>query len=204
MKVVPPYYDHPAFIDAFCDVARPILEDQQPDKVLMSFHGIPQRHVRTVFDGQPERDLLGIDGAGGDHCLEKPDCCAEICPANRNCYSAHCYATARALASRLELSPGSWEVSFQSRLGRDPWLFPYTDFRIEELPGEGIEKLAVFSPAFTADCLETVEEIGLRAREDFLAAGGKELRLIPSLNAESSWAEAVLSITADTALANEV
>ena len=78
------------------------------------------------------------------------------------------------------------------------------DFRIEELPGEGIEKLAVFSPAFTADCLETVEEIGLRAREDFLAAGGKELRLIPSLNAESSWAEAVLSITADAALANEV
>ncbi|MCH2582692.1 MAG: ferrochelatase, partial [Planctomycetes bacterium] len=163
----------------------------------------PQRHVRTVFKGQPERELRGVDGAGGDHCLEKPDCCAEICPANRNCYSAHCYATARALAAGLELSPGSWEVSFQSRLGREPWLEPYTDFRIEELPGEGIEKLAVFSPAFTADCLETVEEIGIRAREDFLAAGGKELRLIPSLNAESSWVEAVLRIVADSTLANE-
>tara|TARA_B100001167_G_C16760319_1_gene301006 strand:- start:438 stop:1517 length:1080 start_codon:yes stop_codon:yes gene_type:complete len=204
VKVVPPYYDHPAFIDAFCDVARPILADQRPDKVLMSFHGIPQRHVRTVFKGQPERDLLGVDGAGGDHCLEKPDCCAEICPANRNCYSAHCYATARSLAAGLELSPGSWEVSFQSRLGREPWLEPYTDFRIEELPGEGVEKLAVFSPAFTADCLETVEEIGLRARDDFLAAGGKDLRLIPSLNAESSWVEAVVRIVADTTLANEV
>ncbi|MEC9348233.1 MAG: ferrochelatase, partial [Planctomycetota bacterium] len=200
----PPYYDHPAFIDAFCDVARPILADQRPDKVLMSFHGIPQRHVRKVFKGQPERELLGVDGAGGDHCLEKPDCCAEICPANRNCYSAHCYATARSLAAGLELSPGSWEVSFQSRLGREPWLEPYTDFRIEELPGEGVEKLAVFSPAFTADCLETVEEIGLRARDDFLAAGGKDLRLIPSLNAESSWVEAVVRIVADTTLANEV
>ena len=199
IKVAPPYYDHPDFIEAFCEVARPVLDDLRPDKVLMSFHGIPQRHVRTVFDGLPERELLGLDGAGGDHCLQKPDCCSEICPANRNCYSAHCHATARALAARLELGPEQWEVSFQSRLGRDPWLVPYTDFRIEELPGEGIEKLAVLSPAFTADCLETVEEIGIRADEDFRAAGGKELRLVPSLNSEDCWVQAIERILDDTA-----
>ncbi|MEC7922099.1 MAG: ferrochelatase, partial [Planctomycetota bacterium] len=145
-----------------------------------------------------ERELLGLDGAGGDHCLQKPDCCSEICPANRNCYSAHCYATARALAENLELGPEQWEVSFQSRLGRDPWLVPYTDFRIKDLPGEGVEKLAVFSPAFTADCLETVEEIGIRADEDFRAAGGKELRLIPSLNSEDCWVQAISRILDDT------
>jgi len=199
IKVVPPYYTHPAFIEAFCGVARPVLEDLQPDKVLMSFHGIPQGHVKTVFDGQPERELLGLDGAGGDHCLEKPDCCAEVCYANRNCYSAHCYATARALGAELELAPDSWEVSFQSRLGRDPWLVPYTDFRIEELPGEGVEKLAVLSPAFTADCLETLEEIGIRAEEDFRAAGGKELRLVPSLNSEPAWIRAIVRIISDFA-----
>lgn len=198
IRVALPYYDHPAFIGAFCDVARPVLEDMGPDKVLMSFHGIPQRHVRTVFDGQPERDLLGSDGAGGNHCLQAQDCCAEICSANRNCYSAQCYATARALAGGLDLAPGSWEVSFQSRLGRAPWLMPYTDFRIGELPAEGVEKVAVFCPAFTADCLETIEEIGIRAQEDFRAAGGKELRLIPSLNAEDSWARAIARILADT------
>ena len=203
IRVIPPYYDHPAFIEPFCEVAGPVLEDLEPDKVLMSFHGIPQRHVRTVFDGRPERELLGTDGAGAGHCLEKPDCCAEICTANRNCYSAHCYATARALAEKLELGPDRWELSFQSRLGRDPWLVPYTDVRIEELPGEGVEKLAVFSPAFTADCLETVEEIGIRAREDFLAAGGKELRLIPSLNSEPAWAEGVLRIVADHVAADQ-
>ncbi len=198
IRVAPPYYDHPAFIGAFCDVARPILDELQPDRVLMSFHGVPQRHVRTVFPGRPERDLLGTDGAGGDHCLQSRDCCAEICPANRNCYSAHCYATARALAAGLELGPEGWEVSFQSRLGRKPWLTPYTDFRIEELPAEGVEKVAVFCPAFTADCLETIEEIGIRADEDFRAAGGKELRLIPSLNSEATWVRAIAQIIDDT------
>ena len=199
IRVAPPYYDHPAFIGAFCETARPLLDDFKPDKTLMSFHGIPQRHVRTVFAGQPERDLVGTDGAGGDHCLEKEDCCAAICPANRNCYSAQCYATARALAAGLGLAPQNWEVSFQSRLGRDPWLLPYTDLRIKELPGEGVEKVAVFCPAFTADCLETIEEIGIRADEDFHAAGGKELRLIPSLNSEASWVRAIPRILADTA-----
>lgn len=178
---IPAFFDHPAFIEAFRAVAQPVLEDMQPDKVVLSFHGIPERHVRKSDETSEQ-----------SHCLEKPDCCASICDANRNCYRAQCYGTARALAVALELD--NYEVTFQSRLGKDPWIKPYTDIRLEEIPNEGVESVAVLCPAFVADCLETIEEIGMRAVEDFTAAGGKDLRLVPSLNATDAWADAVHQI----------
>ncbi len=90
----------------------------------------------------------------------------------------------------------NWSVSFQSRLGRRPWIQPYTDERLDQLPREGVENLAVMCPAFVADCLETLEEIGIRAREQFLAAGGKRLTLIPCLNSHDVWVEAVAELVA--------
>jgi ferrochelatase len=182
LQVVPPFYDHPSFLAAFAGRARPLLATLQPDAVLMSFHGLPERHVRKS------------DESGGAHCLRSPDCCERIVSANRNCYRAHCVATARGIATRLGLDSRSYEVTFQSRLGRDPWLHPYTDVRVVELARAGRRKLLVLSPAFVADCLETLEELGMRAREDFLANGGAELVLVPSLNSEEAWVDALVEI----------
>jgi ferrochelatase len=179
IQVVPPYYDHPAFLDALAAVARPQLDALQPDRVLMSFHGLPERQV------------LKSDESGGGHCLRSDSCCEAIVAANRNCYRAQCFATARGVAKRLRLEPRGYAVSFQSRLGRDRWIGPYTQDVINRLAGAGVRKLAVLCPAFTADCLETLEEIGMRAREDFEARGGEELRLVPSLNSEDAWVEAI-------------
>ena len=113
-------------------------------------------------------------------------------PPIRDCYRAQCFATTRALAAALELEAERHSISFQSRLGRIPWIRPYTDQVLPELASRGIRRLAVLCPSFVADCLETLEEIGLRARpRSFRAAGGEPLRLVPALNAHPSWAEAV-------------
>ncbi len=181
LTFVGPFYDDPGFIDAFATQGEPILRSEKPDHVLMSFHGLPERHMRKT-------------DATGRHCLAAPDCCERIVPANRHCYRAQCFATARALAARLALPAGSWSVSFQSRLGRTPWIHPYTDRVILELAAQGKKRLVVFSPAFVADCLETLEEIGMRARHDFIATGGERLTLVPSLNASPTWADAVVRL----------
>jgi ferrochelatase len=177
ITVVPPFYEHPAFIGAFAAVGRPQLEALAPDRVLFSFHGLPERHV--------------IASADPNLCVAKPDCCDHLVDGNRNCYRAQCFATARALAAKLGLASDAWSISFQSRLGRTPWIKPYTDEVIPALAKQGVRKLAVFCPAFVADCLETLEEIGIRARTDFQAAGGETLELMTSLNAEPVWVEAL-------------
>ena len=185
IHVVPPFYDHPAFIAACATIARPVLDDLKPDRIVMSFHGLPERH------------MLKGDDAVGTHCLRRSDCCERITAANRNCYRAHSFATARALAAQLGLTADDYEVAFQSRLGRSPWIKPYTDLRVRKLAREGVKRLAVLSPSFVADCLETIEEIGMRAAADFVAHGGEELRLVPSLNSEPVWIDALLRILAD-------
>jgi ferrochelatase len=184
VTVVPPFYDHPAFLDAFAAVARPVLEESRPDHVLLSCHGLPERQV------------LKSDESGA-HCLRSGDCCDRIVEANRNCYRAQCFATARGLVERLGLPAGRWEVTFQSRLGRDPWIGPPTDARVRELAQRGVRRLAVLCPSFVADCLETLEEIGIRARDDFRAHGGEELRLVPSLNGQDGWVEAVVRLVGE-------
>lgn len=184
ITVVPPFYEDPRFLDAFAAVGRPQMETFKPDHVLMSFHGLPERHIRKSEDGS-------------GHCLVKDDCCAAIGPHNRNCYRAQCFATARGLAARLGLSEDGYTVSFQSRLGRTPWISPYTDVLLDEFPKQGKKRLAVFCPAFVADCLETLEEIGMAAKEQFEGDSDRKLELVPSLNAEPAWVDAVVSILED-------
>jgi ferrochelatase len=178
LELLGPFYDDPDFVGAFAHVARESLAGFGHDHVLISFHGLPERQVRK---GDPS----------GRHCLASLDCCDEVGAVNRFCYRAHCFATARALASSLELPDGSWSVSFQSRLGRDPWLQPYTDRVLQQLGERGVRRVAVLCPAFVADCLETLEEIGLRAREQWRQVGGKELLLVPSLNSHPRWVVAL-------------
>jgi ferrochelatase len=181
LEVVPPFFDHPAFLDAHREVARRATADFGADFTLMSFHGLPERQV------------VKSDRTGGRHCL-RDGCCATMVSSNRYCYRAQCFATARGIAERLGLPEDRWEVTFQSRLGRDPWIRPFTDERVIELARRGTARLAVMSPAFVADCLETLEELAIRAKEDFVANGGGELRLIPSLNSEEVWVDALLEI----------
>ena len=172
------FYDDPGFIAAFAEVARRHISAFRPDYVLFSYHGLPERHMRK-------------SDATGTHCLQSPSCCDAIGPANGNCYRAHCFATTRALVAALGLAPEGHSVSFQSRLGRTPWIHPYTDLVLPELAKAGKKRLAVMSPAFVADCLETVEEIGIRAKEQWRGLGGEDLLLVPSLNAEPAWIAAL-------------
>jgi ferrochelatase len=181
LRVVPPFFDDPVFLDAWVDVARPVLADARADHVLFSFHGLPERHVRK-------------SDASGRHCLQSPGCCDVTVAENRWCYRAQCFSTARSLASRLGIQPEQMSVAFQSRLGRTPWLKPYTDLLLPELASKGVRRLAVLCPAFVADCLETLEEIGIRARADFLRAGGETLTLVPSLNAHPAWVRALVRL----------
>ena len=186
LAVVPAFHDDPGFLDAFAAVARPRLAELAPDHVVFSFHGLPERHMRA---------------AGGAHCLPPEQdryggCCDSLVAANRHCYRAQCVASARGLSARLDLAPDRTTIAFQSRLGRVPWIKPYTDVVVPELVARGAKNIAVMCPAFVADCLETLEEIGLRARA--MVAPAAELTLIPSLNATPRWIEAV----ADLARAN--
>jgi ferrochelatase len=181
LEVVPPFYDHPAFLDACARVAGPVLAAGPADAVLFSFHGLPERQVRKSDES-------------GAHCLASADCCDRIVQANRSCYRAQCFATARALAERLGVPESRRIVCFQSRLGRTPWIKPYTDELLTALPAKGVKRAVILSPAFVADCLETLEELGIRGAASFRAAGGEELRVAPAVNAGDVWADGVVRL----------
>ncbi|CDF83600.1 Ferrochelatase [Pseudomonas knackmussii B13] len=181
LQVLPPFYDEPLYLQALADSARPYLE-QGYDHLLLSFHGLPERHIER-------------SDPSGKHCLKNPDCCQRACgEVLASCYRAQCMRTAEGLARAAGLEAGRWSVGFQSRLGRAKWIEPYTESRLDELAAAGVEKLLVMCPAFVADCIETLEEIGDRGRERFLAAGGKELVLVPCLNDHPAWVRALTEL----------
>ena len=177
ITVQPPYFDSPDYITALVASAKSDL-DGGFDHLLFSFHGIPERHLRK---SDPTHC----------HCLAKENCCEVPSPAHATCYRAQCFKTVAAFVKRAGIPAGKFSVSFQSRLGRDPWLKPYTDFELEKFPQRGIKKLLVICPAFVSDCLETIEEIGMRGRETFIAAGGKEFAQIRCMNEHPLWLSAL-------------
>jgi ferrochelatase len=178
VEVLPPFYAEARFLAALAGLARQRLATFRPDHVLLSYHGLPERQVRAA-------------DPTGAHCLARPDCCDAIGPANRRCYRAQCLATTRGLAAALRLAPGQHSTAFQSRLGRAPWIRPHTDEVLAELTAAGVRRLAVLCPSFVADCLETLEEIGLRARERWRALGGEAFELVPCLNADPAWVRTI-------------
>ena len=177
LTVAPPFYDHPDYIRAMTANASECLK-QDYDHLLFSFHGLPEAHMRVS------------DPTGG-HCLTRPDCCGDGCPVLATCYRAQCFKTVEAIARLASIPKDKHSIAFQSRLGRQPWLKPHTDIVLEELARAGIRKLLVLCPSFVSDCLETLEEIGIRGRESFRAAGGGELTLAPCLNTHPLWITAL-------------
>ena len=184
LSVVPPFFDAPAFLDAAAGVARGVLDEGAFDHVLFSYHGLPERHVKK-------------SDPTGAHCLSDGSCCDAIVDANAMCYRAQCFATTRGLVERLGLDEGGYSTSFQSRLGRDPWIRPFTDEVVDELARAGTKRLAVVCPSFTADCLETLEEIGLAAAQSFVENGGEALELVPCVNADPRWVAGLAQLVRD-------
>lgn len=177
ITVQPPYFDATDYIEALVASAQDTLQTGY-DHLLFSFHGIPERHLR-------KSDTTGC------HCLVNSNCCEVSSPAHATCYRAQCFKTVAAFVAKANVPKGKYSVSFQSRLGRDPWLKPYTDFELAEFPKRGVKRLLVICPAFVSDCLETIEEIGMRGRETFLEAGGKEFAQIPCMNEHPLWTHAL-------------
>ena len=174
-EVVNPFYDEEDYIECLIDAARPYLIEEY-DHLLFSFHGIPEKHL---VKGDPSHS----------HCLSKEGCCERPHPAHATCYRHQCLETVRRFVNQANIPASKYSVSFQSRLGKDPWLQPYTDKTLEALPGRGVKKLLVICPAFVTDCLETLEEIAMEGKESFIEAGGERFHQIPCLNLNKKWVD---------------
>ncbi len=180
IQVCKSFYDDPDFIQAWAQIIKKNTDDFKFDKLIFSYHGLPVRQV------------IKTEGPNC-HC-DHVQPCPKINPDNQFCYRAQCYATTRLISEQLQLKPQQYTVSFQSRLGRTPWIKPYTDHLLNELSAQGCKNIAICCPSFVTDCLETLEEIGIRARAQWQQLGGEELRLIPCLNTEDSWVNALVKL----------
>jgi len=178
LEVKPVFYNDPEYIRVMSENLKEQLEGFDYDHILFSYHGIPERHI---FKGDPT----------GSHCKLDGTCCEVSSEAHKTCYRHQCFETTKGMVKELGLKEGTYRNSFQSRLLKDPWLKPYTDHELEAMPEQGIKKLAVITPAFVADCLETLEEIAMEGKEEFLAFGGEEFRHISCLNESEAWVEVV-------------
>lgn len=172
IKFTSQFFEEELFLETIVDNARKLMGGKEYDHFLFSYHGIPERQITK--------------GAIDDYC-EFGKCCSTLNEKNRYCYRAQCFATTRSLVEKLGLKEGNYSVTFQSRLGKTPWIRPYTDEALVELANDGVKKVLAFSPAFISDCLETTVEVGETYKEDFVEAGGEEWDLVPSLNAEEKW-----------------
>ena len=173
IECVSPYYADDDYITALVESARPYLA-QPHDHLLFSYHGIPIRHLTKADTSQA-------------HCQVVADCCNSCSPVHGTCYKAQITRTTKLFAQKAGLDPAKWSISFQSRLVGEPWISPYTDHLLEELPKAGKKRLLVITPAFVTDCLETLEEIRVEGARNFMAAGGESFTHIPCLNDQPVW-----------------
>lgn len=180
IKMIHHFYDNALFIEAFAAQGKKYDFDAY-DHILFSYHGLPARHLKNA-------DL------SKKHCLQHKDCCAVISEINQHCYRAQCFATTKMITEKLGLTADKFTTTFQSRLGKEVWLEPYTVDVIPQLAKQGKKKLLVFSPAFVADCLETLYEIRTEYLELFEEHGGESITLVESLNSEDKWVEAVCDL----------
>jgi ferrochelatase len=171
------YPDDDLMIKTFAEIGRKYMKTTDFDHVVFSYHGLPERQIRKS----------SVDG----YCQLNSKCCSTYHTKNQFCYRAQCFLTSRKLAEELSLKDEQYSVFFQSRLGKDPWIQPYAEVEINRLASEGIKKILIFSPAFTADCLETSIEVGEEFKELFFEEGGEAWQLVESLNSHDMWVESL-------------
>lgn len=174
ITVVPPFYKHPDYINVLSSSIAEKLDNLDYEHLLFSYHGVPERHIR-------KSDITK------SHCKMDGKCCVTPSDAHQFCYKHQCLETTRLVGEKLGLKEGTFSSSFQSRLGFDPWLKPYTDRTIEKFGIDGMKKMVIVTPAFVSDCLETLEEIAMEGEEIFEEVGGKEFTTIPCLNDREDW-----------------
>lgn len=185
-QTVPPisfvnsFHDNELMIDTFAQNAQK-YQPETYDQILFSFHGLPERQLKKCDHS-------------GNHCLKTSNCCATLTDVNKFCYSAQCHDTARLIAERLNIPKEKYSVCFQSRLGKEPWVQPYTSDVLKELADKGKKRLLVFCPAFVADCLETLYEVSVEYHEEFKALGGEEVQLVSSLNDDPKFIDALIGM----------
>ncbi|MFA0961919.1 ferrochelatase [Roseivirga sp. BDSF3-8] len=167
------------FIKAHATIARPYLEGEDWDHVIFSYHGVPERQI--------------YKGSCNNYC-KLGECCQTYHKKNYYCYRAQCFQTSRLLAKALNIPDEKYTVTFQSRLGKDPWVKPYTDEVIRDMPSKGLKKILAFSPSFVSDCLETTIEVGEEFKEIFEESGGEKWQLVPSLNNHPAWIDCLVEM----------
>ncbi len=180
LLIVPAFYNDPSYIHALSTSMKPFLEKEY-DHVLFSYHGIPERHVKKT-------------DCTKSHCLKTADCCNVPSAAHDFCYRHQVIETSDLVANELGIAKNKYSFSFQSRLGRDEWLKPYTVKQLEDFPKQGIKKLVIACPAFVSDCLETLEEIAEEGKEIFMKAGGESFTLVPCLNTNPLWIKTIVEL----------
>lgn len=172
----PAFYNNNDYIETLSNSIDYYLKKHKPIHLLFSYHGVPERHIK-------KSDITN------SHCKIDRSCCNTPSKAHTYCYRHQCFETTKQVAKKLGLNDTFYSTSFQSRLGKDPWLQPYTDATIDSFPKKGVKKLAVVTPAFVSDCLETLEEIGIEAKHSFIENGGTDFYTIPCLNDNDQWVE---------------
>lgn len=177
------FVDHPLFLEAWAELGREWMAKQEYDKYLFSYHGLPARQIKK--------------GSVDNYCQLSDKCCGNYTKKNQFCYRGQCFYTTRLIAEKLGIPMEKTITCFQSRLGKDTWIQPYTEDVIEELAKDGIKKVLVFSPAFVADCLETTVEVGQEYKEEFIELGGEQWDLVPSLNSNDTWVECVKELVVE-------
>ncbi len=178
-EVLPAFYNEPNYIKAMSNNLKNNLEGFEYDHILFSYHGLPEHQVLKT---DPTKS----------HCKINESCCETVSVAHKTCYRHQCFETTKEIAEKLGLKKGTYSNSFQSRLLKNPWLKPYTDMEFNRLAKEeGKRKLAVITPAFVSDCLETLEEIGIKGKEQFLESSGKTYKQIPCMNDNDDWVAVV-------------
>ncbi len=178
LTIINNFYQERHFINAYVQLITPFVRTSDTF-LLFSYHGLPEHQINK--------------GACDPHCDHK-QACSMMSEQNVRCYRAQCYHTSKAIASALQLSPSRYTTSFQSRLGHIPWIKPYTDQQLIELHRQGVKHLVVACPSFVADCLETLEEIGMQLRSQWQALGGNDFTLAPCLNTNATWVNAVAKL----------
>ncbi len=179
ITTLPAFYKNEDYIEVLSKSIAEGLKNFEYDHILFSYHGIPERHIKK---SDPTKF----------HCKIDDSCCKTNSVAHHTCYRHQCYEMTEKVKKNLGLSNDKVSLSFQSRLPNDPWLKPYTDFEFERFPKEGIKRLAVITPAFVADCLETLEEIAMEGKHQFQQAGGEDYKHIPCLNDNQDWVDVMV------------